>query len=82
MLDEIKATVKAYILEEFLPGESPSTLTDSTPLITQGIVDSLGMLKLLAFLEERFALSPGATELDLDRWNTIGDIAALVCSKR
>ena len=27
-LSEIKTTTKAYILEQFLPGESPDALTD------------------------------------------------------
>ncbi|MEZ4729010.1 MAG: hypothetical protein R3E79_17895 [Caldilineaceae bacterium] len=50
-LDQLKATIKSYILEEFLPGENPAELTDSTPLITGGILDSLATLKLVAFLK-------------------------------
>src|SRR3546814_9151427 len=33
--DPIKSTVKAFILEEFLPGERPEALTDDTPLVTR-----------------------------------------------
>src|SRR3546814_5662909 len=33
--DPIKSTVKAFILEEFLPGERPEALTDDTPLVTE-----------------------------------------------
>lgn len=81
MLEEIKATVKEYVLDEFLPGESPAVLTDSTPLITGGIVDSMGMMKLVTFLEERFALALGAAEIDVDKLNTISGIASVVRSK-
>ena len=35
-MQDIKETIKAYILEEFLPGQDPAELTDSTPLITGG----------------------------------------------
>ncbi len=36
MTDEqaIKATVKEFILKEFLPGEDPAALTDTTALVT------------------------------------------------
>ena len=33
-MQEIKEIIKGYILEEFLPGENPAELTDSTPLTT------------------------------------------------
>ncbi|TIX74809.1 MAG: acyl carrier protein, partial [Mesorhizobium sp.] len=40
---------KDFILKEFLPGERPENLTDSTELITDGILDSLATLKLVAY---------------------------------
>ena len=78
---EIKDIVKEYILEEFLPGEDPAELTDSTSLITGGILDSLATIKLVAFLEERFHIKIQAHETMVDYLNTIPDIAQLVSSK-
>src|SRR3989344_6992020 len=56
-MEEIGRDVKEFILREFLQGEDPDALTDSTPLITGGILDSLATLKLVAFLEERFKVT-------------------------
>jgi len=81
-VNETKAVIKEYILKEFLPGESPDQLTDSTPLITGGILDSLATLKLVAFLEERFDIEIQAHEADREHLNTIDDIAALVQVKQ
>ncbi len=53
-MDEIRQAVHGYILKQFLPGEDPSELTDQTPLITGGILDSIRTLKLVVFLEDRF----------------------------
>jgi acyl carrier protein len=78
----ISESVKEYILKEFLPGEDPNELTDATPLITGGILDSLATLKLVAFLEERFSITLKAHEADVDHFNTISDITALVLSKK
>jgi acyl carrier protein len=78
---EVKEIVKGYILEEFLPGENPDELTDSTPLITGGILDSLATIKLVAFLEKRFQIQIQAHETMVDYLDTLDDIAKLVSSK-
>lgn len=81
-MDSTRAAVKAYILKEFLPGESPDALTEETPLITGGILDSLATLRLVAFLEEEFGIELAAHEADRDHLNTIADIASLVEAKQ
>jgi len=43
----LQIQLAAYILKEFLPGEDPNELTDATPLVTGGILDSLATLKLI-----------------------------------
>ena len=81
-MQEVKEIVRGYILNEFLPGENPAALTDSTPLITGGILDSLATLKLVVFLEQRFQIKIQAHETMADYLNTVSDIAQLVDSKR
>jgi acyl carrier protein len=80
-VDQTKHTLKTYILKEFLPGEKPEELTESTPLITGGILDSLATLKLVAFLEERYQIELQAHEADVEHLNTISDITNLVQKK-
>ena len=80
-MQEVKHAIKEYILQEFLPGENPAELTDSTPLITGGILDSLATIKLVVFLEERFHIKVQAHETMVDYLNTLDDIAQLVSSK-
>ena len=78
---DIKQTIREYILNEFLPGENPEALTDSTPLITGGILDSLATIKLVAFLEQQFKIQIQAHETMVDYLDTVADIAQLVQSK-
>ncbi|MBI4528302.1 MAG: acyl carrier protein [Deltaproteobacteria bacterium] len=80
--EEVSSTVKSYILKEFLPGEDPAELTESTPLITGGILDSIATLKLVTFLEDQYAFTVKAHEVDVENLNTISDIAALVLSRK
>ena len=81
-VDEIKTTVKQYILEEFLPGEDPSELTESTPLITGGILDSISTVKLVTFLEERFGVKFQAYEMSTDFLDTLAKISNTISSKQ
>jgi acyl carrier protein len=77
----ISRDVHAYILQEFLPGENPDNLTESTALIAGGILDSIATLKLVGFLEDKYGIQVEAHEADLDHFNTIADIANYVHSK-
>ena len=79
--NEIKETIKTFILEEFLPGEPADQLTDAVELMTLGILDSVAILKLVTFVEERFKIMVEPHELDKEHLNTLPDIARMVASK-
>ena len=81
-MDPIASTVKEYILREFLPGEDPDELTEETPLITGGILDSISTLKLVVFLEERFGVTVEAHEAGVDHLDSVGQIARLIEGKK
>ena len=81
-MDEIRQTVQDYILREFLPGESPDELTDDTPLITGGILDSISTLKLVTFLEDRFDVTVEAHEAGVENLDSVGQIARLIAEKK
>ena len=81
MAQDIKQAVKNFILEEFLPGENPDELTDTTPLITGGVLDSIATVKLVLFLEERFGVTLQPHEVDPEHLDTTACIEELVLSK-
>lgn len=81
-MNEIRDAVHDYILKEFLPGESPEELTDETPLISGGILDSISTLKLVAFLEEHFDVVVEAYEAGVDNLDSVGRIARLIEEKK
>jgi acyl carrier protein len=80
-MSEIKQKAKAFILEKFLQGAAEDELQDSTPLITSGILDSLGTVALVEYLEETFNITIQAHEADEDNLGTLNDIERLVQSK-
>lgn len=81
-MDDTQAVIKQYVLEEFLPGENPDNLTAATPLLSSRILDSLAILKLVAFLEDQFGVTIEAYETSQDYMDTIAEMENLVRSKR
>jgi acyl carrier protein len=74
--------IKRYILKEFLPGEREANLQEDTPLRTSGIIDSLGTIRLMKFIEDRFGIEVEAQDAGMDNFNSLRDISALVMRKR
>lgn len=81
-MDEIRLAVHGYILREFLPGEDASELTEETPLISGGVLDSISTLKLVAFIEDHFDVTVEAHEAGVDNLDSIELIARLITDKK
>jgi acyl carrier protein len=81
-MNNTQLAVRQFLLEQFLPGEDPAQLTNSTPLVTGGILDSIATMQLVAFLEKTFDIELQAHETSADHLNTVADIVRLVEAKR
>ena len=79
---DIKTTLKTFILDEYLPGEDPAALTDTTPLMTTGILDSIAVLKVVTFLENQFGITVEPHEAVVENLNTLSDMERFVASKQ
>jgi len=79
--DEIREKIREHLLRVFMPGESPDALTDTTPLITGGVLSSIATLQLVTFLEDEFGVEFKSHEVDPENMDTLEGIASLVASK-
>ncbi|MBI9115252.1 acyl carrier protein [Sanguibacter suaedae] len=70
--------VRDYVIDEFLPGADPEQVTPQTDLLNSGIIDSLGLLKLIAWLETRFEIGIDDTDLDPENFRNLNTITAFV----
>ena len=72
---DIEQRVRSHILSEFLPQEDHAQFTNTTPLISSGVLDSLASLKLVGFLEKEFSIQLEAHEVDAENFDTIEKLA-------
>lgn len=75
-LESFMAPLRSYIEERHLDGRA--TLPDDAPLLDWGILDSLALADLMAFIEERFALSVPIDAITPSNFRTLQTIAALL----
>ncbi|MFI7677421.1 acyl carrier protein [Actinophytocola sp. NPDC049390] len=66
--------ITAFVADEFLPGTDPAELPADYDLIATGVVDSLGLLKVIAWLEDRFDLAIDDLELEPESFRTVAAI--------
>lgn len=81
-MDNIAETVKEFIVSNLLDGKVPDEFTETTSLVSGGILDSIASLSVVGFLEEEYGISVEAHEVNVDNFDTLSAIADLVRSKR
>ena len=79
-MEQVKLSIRSYITENFLFGAGRG-LDDATSLLDTGVIDSTGVLELVAFLEKHFAIKIGDEELLPDNLDSIAKIAAFLSRK-
>lgn len=78
---EIKEQVRAFVTSNFYVAD-PAQLEDSTSLLDRGIIDSTGVLEVIAFIEESFGLTVEDSEMLPENLDSIERIASFVTRKK
>ncbi len=74
--------VTAFITSRFRAALGGRDLGLNDPLFSSGVVDSFGVLELIAFLEDEFAMSIDTARHDLTEFDTVNRIVDLVTRVR
>jgi acyl carrier protein len=77
----IAKEVREFVLTNFLFGQEGTGLTEQQSLLENGIIDSTGVLELVAFLEQRYGISVGDRELLPENLDSISNVTAFVTRK-
>jgi acyl carrier protein len=76
----IEASIRAYIVDEFLLGSSDG-FTNESGLVAEGIVDSMGIMEVVDFIEEEFDLRIDESELTLANLGSVAQMGVFVARK-
>ncbi len=71
-------TIREFITSDILHGSLQAPLKDEDLLVESGIIDSLGIMTLLSFIEEKFSIQIPSEELMPENFASISTIASLI----
>lgn len=75
-MEDMHEIVKAYVIDEYV--EDDSEITNDTPLISGGIVDSFSMVSLKRFLENKYNISIPDDKATPEAFDSVNKIVSLV----
>jgi acyl carrier protein len=78
---EIESAVEKFILEEIMLADPGQKLAERDSLMDQGVLDSLGLLRLIAFLEEQFGIEVQDDEVTPENFESLTTIRKMVETK-
>ena len=70
-------TIAALIKDRFLTPVSPE-LSEDTPLFSEGLIDSFGVLELITYLEDTFGVEIDTVKHEIREFDSISKIIALI----
>ncbi|MBI4923372.1 MAG: acyl carrier protein [Devosia nanyangense] len=73
--------IRTFIIENFLFGDTSQDLGDDVSLIEADLVDSTGILELVAFVETTYGVAIADADIVPANFDSIGRIAAFVAAK-
>ncbi len=81
-MQTIQEQVRGFVVDNFLFGNPEEKFDGETSFLESRIIDSTGILELVAFLESTYGISIEDHELDPANLDTLNRIAAFVERKR
>ena len=79
---EMKDQIRSFIGENFLFSNNGFDLDDDESFLEAGVIDSLGVLELVTFVEEKFDLSVADDEIVPANFDSVNNLATYISTKR
>jgi len=81
---DIRNELEKFLLTEVVPdhGGDIKSLNPDEDLLGQGIIDSMGIIKVISFLEERFHIKIYDQDINLENFRSLNCIKRMIESKK
>ena len=80
-MQDIKTTVRNYILENFLMGDAGNDLRDDQSFVDSHIIDSTGFIELITFLESHYKVQVKDAEMIPENLDSLNNIERYISQK-
>ena len=81
-MDDIESQIRDYIRENFVLGQDEQGFSEHDSFLDSGLIDSTGILELIAFVEESFDIEILDEEMVPENLDSISNVANFIRSKK
>lgn len=81
-MKSIEDTLKEFIIKEFMEGNTDVVFENDEHLIRKGVIDSLGIFVIVAFMDKNLNITVAEQDITLANFQTINAMADLVRKKQ
>ena len=79
---QIENGIREFVLENILFSEETFPLDDGASFLSNAIVDSLGVMELVSFVEKHYGLSVDPQEVVPDNFDSVSNLASYIRRKQ
>ena len=81
-MESYQEKIRAFMFSNFLFDAKESELDNDSSFLEEGIVDSTGLLELIQWIEETFAININDDELIPDNLDSVNNLAKFILKKQ
>ncbi len=78
---EVKDRIRNFILETVLAGSRSNGIADDDSFMDNGIIDSTGILELVAFIQDEWNVEVRDSELIPDNFDSVAKLSSYISRK-
>lgn len=79
---DTETAIERFIVDEIILGDSSTKIDPDESLISSGVLDSLALLRVIAFIEEQFGITVEDSEVIPENLETVNDIRSFIEKKQ
>ncbi len=81
-MSDTRTLVREFVVRNFLFGDASGLESDSVSLLDSGVMDSIGVMELVGFLEDDLAIEVPDTDLIPDNLDSVDNLVRYVESRQ
>jgi acyl carrier protein len=81
-MNPIQQDLRQFVIETFLFGTDDGQLSNDDSFIENGLIDSMGILNLISYVEKQYGIHVADSDLVPEKWDSVNRVANYVASKR
>ncbi|MBK7090624.1 MAG: acyl carrier protein [bacterium] len=79
--EKVRSEIRKFIVDSYLLGDESVKFTDSDSFMRRGIIDSMGILELTAFLEQQYSITVADSEMLPTNLDSVENLIGFIKTK-